>query len=161
MSGAHVTIEVDDLELRRGIAKLLARIADPRPALEEIGEVLVPSTKQRFAVEKDPQGNPWAPNSPVTRARKTTPKVLTEEGYLGDTIAWQLEGAKGVAVGTNLVYGATHQFGMPRGYAGRTKRGAPIPWGDIPARPFLGVSDEDGERILEILRDYLGQAAGP
>lgn len=160
MAGTNITIEVDDAELKRGIAELLAKIADPRGALEEIGEVLVQSTKRRFASETDPQGNRWAENRPVTKARKKNPKILTEEGYLGDLITWQLEGSKGVAVGSNLAYAAVQQFGAKRGAFGRTKRNAPIPWGNIPARPFLGLSDEDGERVLEILRDYLGQA-GP
>ena len=47
------------------------------------------------------------------------------------------------------------QFGMPKGYAGRTQRGAPIPWGDIPPRPFLGLSTSDAESVTAIIRDYL------
>jgi len=58
-------------------------------------------------------------------------------------------------VGTNLVYGAAHQFGMVKGYAGRTRRGAPIPWGNIPPRPFLGLSADDETEIVRILRIYL------
>lgn len=64
-------------------------------------------------------------------------------------------GLRGRLARSNLVCAAAHQFGMSQGYAGKTKRGAPIPWGDIPPRPFLGVSEEDGDRILDILRDYL------
>ena len=39
--------------------------------------------------------------------------------------------------GTNLVYAATHQFGDPERI--------------IPARPFLGVSDEDNRFIVDTL----------
>lgn len=155
MAGTYITIEIDDRKLRAAIGELLERIADPRPALEEIGEVLVASTKRRFGSETDPQGNRWAPNSQVTLARKRNPKILTEEGFLGDTIHAQLQGKRAVAVGSNLVYAATHQFGARQGAFGSTARGAPIPWGEIPPRPFLGLSDEDGERVLEILRDHL------
>lgn len=158
MAGTHITIEVQDQALRQAIGALLAQIADPRPALEEIGEVLTASTKRRFASETDPEGNRWAPNSEVTLARKRGAKILTEGGYLGDLITWQMADPKAVAVGSNQVYAAVQQFGAKQGAFGRTKRNAPIPWGDIPARPFLGLSEEDGERVLEILRDYLGQA---
>jgi phage gpG-like protein len=36
--------------------------------------------------------------------------------------------------------------------------GFPMPWGDIPARPFLGFSDDDQAAILEIVRNYLNPA---
>ena len=35
-----------------------------------------------------------------------------------------------------------------------------IPWGDIPARPFLGVGPTDRENILETITEYLATAAG-
>jgi len=34
----------------------------------------------------------------------------------------------------------------------------PIPWGDIPARPFLGLSDEDRSGILDIVSEALAAA---
>ena len=40
-----------------------------------------------------------------------------------------------------------HQFGAKHRAYGKTKRGAPISWGDIPTRPFLGVSDADKKTI--------------
>ena len=60
-----------------------------------------------------------------------------------------------MAVGSSLEYAAVQQFGARRGEFGRTRRGAPIPWGDIPARPFLGVSRVDRVEILDILAGYL------
>jgi phage gpG-like protein len=55
-------------------------------------------------------------------------------------------------VGTNLVYGAVHQFGNPANRYYNTPRGAPAP---IPARPFLGLSVADREAILKVLTRYL------
>jgi phage gpG-like protein len=46
-----------------------------------------------------------------------------------------------------MVYAAMQQFGG-------TKAEFPHLWGDIPERPFLGVSDDEKE-ILEIISDYL------
>ena len=60
-----------------------------------------------------------------------------------------------VTIGSPMEYAAVHQFGVLRGALGRTKRGSPIPWGDIPARPFLGVSEADKADILEILQNPL------
>lgn len=156
MAGTHITIEVDDAALKRELADLIKRLEHPGDALSEIGEILTESTKQRFADQGGPGGEPWAPNTDVTRARKENPNILTEGGYLGDLIRYQVtDGGRTLEVGSDQVYAAVQQFGQPKGASGRTKRGSPIPWGDIPARPFLGVSDSDRARILDVLRDYL------
>ena len=63
--------------------------------------------------------------------------------------------ASEVAVGSPLEQSAVMQFGAKEGEFGSTKRGAPIPFGDIPARPFLGLSDEDRDQVLEILKEHL------
>ena len=42
--------------------------------------------------------------------------------------------------GTNVVYATTQQFGAARGEFGATRRGRPIPFGDIRARAFVGFS---------------------
>jgi len=53
------------------------------------------------------------------------------------------------------------QFGAKKGQFGKTRRGAPIPWGNIPARPFLGVSVSDRSDILAILAEHLRKAINP
>jgi hypothetical protein len=48
-------------------------------------------------------------------------------------------------------------FGAKQGAFGRTSRGGPIPWGDIPARPLLPIDEQgnmdafDKEEIRDIL----------
>lgn len=46
-----------------------------------------------------------------------------------------------------------HQFG------GTTAADSMSPGKNIPARPFLGLGDEDQEGILDIIRGYLGPTA--
>lgn len=45
--------------------------------------------------------------------------------------------------------------GARKGQFGRTSRGAPIPWGNIPARDFLGVSADDRVGIVDVLRRHI------
>lgn len=85
---------------------------------------------------------------------KNKDKILTEEGRLRRLLSIQA-GKDYVEVGSTRIYAGTHQFGARRGAYGATRRGAPIPWGDIPARPFLGVSDGDKKTILEIIQKHL------
>jgi phage gpG-like protein len=76
-------------------------------------------------------------------------KPLTgKTGILGDTIDYQLDGNSSVRIGSSRVYAAMQQFGG-------TKAQWPHLWGDIPARPFLGVSDADKTNILDIIGSYL------
>jgi len=45
-------------------------------------------------------------------------------------------------IGTRKKYAAAHQHDAKKGQYGKTRRGGPIPWGDAPALPFIGVSDD-------------------
>lgn len=175
-----IRIEIDDRAVIGALSELVRRVADPRPALADIGEYLVASTRRRFGEGRSPDGTPWAPNSPVTimrylsrfgGTRRRRGGGLTKKGasmaaakkpLIGETrrlsseVAYQLI-PSGVEVGSSLVYAAVQQLGARKGEFGRTRRGAPIPWGDIPPRPFLGVSEADRAAILAILAGYLGE----
>ncbi|MBY0349775.1 phage virion morphogenesis protein [Tabrizicola sp.] len=61
--------------------------------------------------------------------------------------------------GSPMIYATTQQFGAAQGAFGRTARNGPIPWGTIPARPFLGLSPEDETNILDTLSEWLQRAA--
>lgn len=173
---AGVTITLDDAEFSRWLQRTIGSISNPTDALKEIGEVLTQSTKDRFGTKIAPGGATWAANSPVTIAIKGHGSQLRGKSKaLGDTIHYQLDGTKAVEVGSNMIYAAVQQFGAKMGQFGRysqiaryrkygekdfrryagTKKGFPIPWGDIPPRPFVGVSQEDEDRITEIMADYL------
>ena len=98
-------------------------------------------------MEISAKGDAWAPLSPAYKAhkQKNADKLLIFEGFMFDTLAYHATSAS-VELGTNLVYGATHQFGDPDR--------------NIPARPFLGVSDEEKAMILNTLHDHFMRALG-
>ncbi|MFB1489650.1 MULTISPECIES: phage virion morphogenesis protein [unclassified Thiocapsa] len=161
MAGTRITIDLDDAALQATLSRLAASVADPSPALSEIGEHLLKTTKARFGQtqKRAPDGTPWARNSETTIARKRRDNPLYQTGMLQGQMRWQLaDGGRAVEVGSNRIYATVQQFGQPKGASGRTKRGGPIPWGDIPARPFLCVSADDRAAIADILSDYLSGA---
>lgn len=57
-------------------------------------------------------------------------------------------------MGSGLIYAGTHQFGAQKGPYGSTSKGQPIPFGDIPAREFLGLSYADREEIESTVSDF-------
>ena len=65
-----IRIEIDDRELRAALRRLQQRVGDLGPFMREAGELLSQSTIDRFGRGVAPDGSRWAPNSPVTLARK-------------------------------------------------------------------------------------------
>lgn len=174
-----IKVEFNDNEVQKALTRIVASARQPKPILEDIGEYLVSSTKKRFSDSIGPDDQPWARNSFTTiqnylskyksafsrktgrltksgAARSAAKKPLIgETNSLSTEIFWQIEGIGVLAVGSSMEYAAAQQFGMPKGYAGSTKRGSPIPWGDIPARPFLGISESDTRSILDIIEEHI------
>jgi phage virion morphogenesis protein len=149
-----IEVNIDNAHLLKALEGLSNAIARPRPALLAIGEDLVKSTKKRFNDSLSPDGKAWTLNSPLTLKNKRGSKPLIDTGTLRDQIGYT-EDANGLTIFSTMEYAATQQFGAKQGAFGRTKRNAPIPWGDIPARPFLGISIEDEQVIVETISDYL------
>jgi phage virion morphogenesis protein len=148
-----VEVEIDDEEIRRALQHLLEVSGNLRPALQEIGERLTESTKHRFETITGPDGRRWPLNSVLsTLLYKDGDRPLTgETGALMDTIHWQLVGDDAVEIGSPMEYAAMQQFGG-------TKAEFPHLWGDIPARPFLGISDDDKDAILDEIQAHIEAA---
>jgi len=139
----------DDREITRALQKLNAATGNLTPALKEIGEVLKESTIERFDTTTAPDGSKWELNSVLsTLLYKDGDRPLTDEGTLGNTIFYQVNGKDSLEIGSPMEYAAMQQFGG-------TKAEFPHLWGDIPARPFLGISSEDERKINEILDEHL------
>ena len=160
---------------------MLDRAKNFRPVLAEIGEDQTESTKRRFSTAKAPDGTPWAQNSATTiarygdlfarkkdgtRSKKTEAKIAGKKPLTGETgalakfINYQVLDDNQVGIGSPMIYAGTHQYGAKRGEFGtgsfKTKKGSfPIPWGNIPARPFLGASEADKINIADLVRSYM------
>lgn len=155
------------------------RMDDLTPANREIGEIVLASVQENFAKEGRPA---WKPLSKVTiadriRRNKWPGKILNRSGAYGLLGSVNYRATKdSVTVGTALPYATTMQFGAKKGKFGsksvtikahtRKRKGKSekvksyqrrmnIPWGDIPARPFLILQIQDEEDIKEILLDYI------
>ena len=119
--------------------------------MQEIAEYLRVSTVNRFKEGKAPDGTTWAPNSPVTLARKTDPRPLFG---MNDRLNKEFgirSGPDFAEISSVLPYAAMMQFGG-------AKAVYPHLWGDIPARPFFGISEADRTNILDIVTEYIEAA---
>lgn len=166
------SLSFDDREVQQTLAEKLRKLEQPRPLLLMIGEYLAETTKQRFVTSTAPDGSRWAPNSRTTLERYVGARggysnktgKITQKGQaaamgkkplvgatrlLGDQIIYQANDTV-LEIGSNRIQAAVQQFGAAKG-----SLGGGAPWGDIPARPFLGVSAQDRAAILEMVGDYL------
>ena len=146
------------------LGRVKERLADPTPLHEEIGEYVIEATKARFRIGTAPDGTKWRPKQPATIARykargdgnKTQP-LIGPSGRLGREVN-SLATRDQVEIGSALEYSGVMQDGAARGAFGSDSRGHPLPWGNIPARVWLGLSDTDEHHIIDIVDEYVGDA---
>ncbi len=147
-----INIQYDDSTVLNALSNLEKAVSNLSPVMRSIGEELTESTKQRFSDTQAPDGTDWALNTPATLEYKLGDTPLTgETGVLAETINYQLPNNNAVEIGSPLEYAAMQQFGG-------TKSEFPHLWGDIPERPFLGVSSDDKTEILDIITEQLEKA---
>lgn len=181
MSGVTLTFDAQDALSRLWDAR--TEMMRPAPLLRSMGERLLEFHQQRFQEQKSPEGIEWVALKPryQRRKRKNANQILTRDGYLKNTLRWQVN-ADELLFGTNRVYGAIHQFGGTIEIAARSqqayyrqKKNGKIgnqfvrksksnhtKWHTIPAykikieaRPWLGVSKSEGETLIDMAKNYL------
>ena len=140
------------------------RLANPEPMFQDIGEHLIDSHRQRFQRSEAADGSTWAPKSDVTIERyrrmgdgNRTQPLIGPSRRLGTEIHYYASRTE-VEVGSNLEYAGAMQEGVAKGAFGADRHGRPIPWGNVPARVWLGLSDADERNILDIVDEHLGDA---
>lgn len=143
-----IDVKIDDAKIKKALQDLQQATGDLSPAFRDIGEQLVEATKQRFSSGTAPDGQKWADNSQVTIERKGRNKPLVDSGALMAEINYQIIGNNTLEIGSPMEYAAMQQFGG-------TKNEFSHLWGDIPARPFLGISSDDEAEILNIIEKHL------
>ncbi len=144
---ATVTIDVHDEAVNKLFSRLLKKTSNLRPVFKDIGEVVYNSVIENFRNESDPKGIRWqalAKRTIAARKRKNPGmpiRILHETGALEGSIHIAATNKK-VTIGTDDRYYAT---AMQFGYKPK----------NIPARPYLGVKDDDWKKIRDMIKDYI------
>ncbi len=182
MPGTHITIH--DAEVKASLNGMAVRSRDLSRGMKLIAALVLASVQRNFEVGGRP--SKWAPLKPSTlKKRKSGGGPLVVQGFAGgllQSVHAESDATRAI-VGTDKIYAAVHQFGAAKGsfgmglagsfrrkgIMGSLERGGgwdlssqrPLPWGDIPARPFLVLQAQDREDILETLAKFvLGASAG-
>ena len=138
---------------------------DKRRINAALAEGVRESTLERFKESRSPEGKRWKTS---IRAASEGGKTLIDTSQLRNSIRSSSDDS-GFAVGTNVKHAATHQFGAQGrtiwarraktlrfqiGGAWVSKKKVRI---NIPARPFLGLSDEDMQEIKSTVEEYINR----
>lgn len=135
---------------KRAINSAIKQYTDLTPHMRAIGDYLESVTDERFDNQRSPNGKRWAALSPAYARRKAKdPRrkkgagILVLTGQMRKDIKRKATknsvevGVKDSASAQTKAKASAHQYGAP-------KR-------NIPARPFLGITNEDKKEILGIL----------
>lgn len=183
--------EIIGAEALQSILRQLAqRSENPGPAMKSVAATLLRETERIFAQEGKGVGldEAWQSLSEVTihqralaasggrqhgkdgrelkrysQAANGLMKILQRSSKLAASIEASSDSHE-ARLGTNRVYAKTMFYGAKKGQFGRDGRNHPIPWGDIPARPYFPVkgssnnyqlTEPAGRAVIENLMDYL------
>lgn len=149
------TITIDDQQIIDSLRELHDLTGNIAPILDEIGSLVQDSVLLNFREQHDPEGNDWLELSDATLAQRRKngrgAEILRDRGILNRSITYNVSG-QSVEIGTDEKYANMMQYGGK-------KADFPWLWGDIPERPFLGVSEADKREINALLLRKLAEAA--
>lgn len=167
---AHKTIGMR--AARRAFQQMEEFGIDPSPVLDAAGQTLVESSVHRLAVSNEgPDGEKWAQSRRAKFRGGPTQFNSGQAGLAGSITYRAIPG--GVEIGSPLIYAAMRQFGGTI----EARPGKSL-WfktldetGDEimiavkkvtqPARPYLGVSDDDADEIADLALRHLGSIVSP
>ncbi len=128
---------------------------------KQMGEYMLKEVRMRFKHGEGPDGAKW-PKS--YRAKIQGGQTLRDTKRLQNSITYRAK-RRGVEIGTNVKYAAVHQEGDT--IKAKRKKYLRFKVGDrwyqkkevtVPARPFLGINDENIEELKRILNEAIKEA---
>lgn len=127
---------------------------------KEIGEHILSSTQERFKTSTGPDGKKWKASYRVEQKGGNT---LRDTSRLRNSLTVRARPDK-VEVGTNDKRARIHQYGgiirakkakaLHFSIGGKFAKKKQV---TMPARPYLGINEEDTKAINEIIADHLGR----
>lgn len=160
MNGVRIVVEIQGLAQAIGYLGRLAG-ADTQQFMTDIGGLLESSMRERVEETKTaPDGSHWAPNQAGT-------SILLDTGqHLRDSFAF-IATPDMVEAGSSWEFAHVHQGGAV--ITAKSAAALAFMVGNqfvhaksvtIPARPFVGLSDEDAHAIERLATDWLGLSGG-
>jgi len=136
---------IDDKLVLDDFRHLVELVESPKDFYREAGEALLISTRERIQRGVTPTGEKFTPLEPSYAARKlkkvgNRPILEYDLHMAGDRFDYSVDD-EGLLIESKTPYARAQQFGFPDL--------------NIPARPWLGLSDDDLKHLKSILSEHL------
>lgn len=143
-----IEIKLDNKDVESKLIDLAKRSETLRPLMKNIAGIFAYSTEENFKEEGRP--DKWTDLAESTKKQRTKKghypgQILQVSGQLASSISTYYDNDSAV-IGSNLDYAAIHQLG---GQAGKNQSVT------IPARPYLQLTQNDFEEIIQETEKYL------
>lgn len=149
ISRSYITLEMLGIESVKKDIKALKERPEAIEVWSTVAMILKAETLRLFQNECGPDGRAWKPLSAKTilarrkgKRKNLGTKILQDSGRLRGSIS-ERYGAGWAEIGTTVKYAPVHQYGSK-------KR-------NIPARPFIGLSQVMADRIQATMLKWLEQ----
>lgn len=142
-----IEIKIDNKQIESKLLDLAQKSENLRPLMKNIAGIFAYSTEENFKEEGRPK---WQNLKDSTIKQRTKKKqwpgmILQVTGQLASSVNTYYDDDSAI-IGSNLAYAEIHQLG------GQTGRNKSV---EIPARPYLKLSDDDMDEILDVTKSYL------
>ncbi|RYB02072.1 phage morphogenesis protein [Lichenibacterium ramalinae] len=156
MSGIGLTIHLDDASFEKALSKLDSLVSfDGRDLMEAIATLGESQTRRRIIEEKTaPDGTPWKPNLEGTSILQRSGLNLLASLAFSSTedeaewgAAWEFAHIhqEGAVITPKNAGALRFKVGNRTAHANSVT---------IPARPFIGLSQENHDELQNLLTDY-------
>ena len=165
MTGVQLTASLADLGLSDGFDDVATAAGDMTDLMGKIGSVLINGAQERIGVTNvSPDGVAW-PQS--LRAKEDGGPTLHDTGQLHRSIT-SLAAPDHVTIGSAEDYAGVHQSGATikakngKGLSFTLANGEQVVVGSvtIPARPYLGISEEERAQIEDVTIAHFNSLLG-
>lgn len=148
---AAVQVGLDEAS-KAALRRAINGLTQTRPLMRSVASLAESSAVNRFRSQVGPDGKPWKPS---IRAQLENKDTLRKSGVLLASHSSSATDTEAV-VSNNRVYAGIHQFGgtIRQFLASGSVREIPMP-----ARPFIGIDDDDRLEITRLVADFVSQAA--
>ena len=142
-----IEIKVDNKDVESRLLDLAKQSENLRPLMKNIAGVFAYSTEENFKNEGRP--DKWTDLAESTKKQRTKTghypgQILQVSGQLASSISTSYDNDSAI-IGSNHDYAAIHQLG---GQAGKNQSVT------IPARPYLQLTEDDFEEIIQETEKY-------
>ncbi|MGC0151200.1 phage virion morphogenesis protein [Chromobacterium vaccinii] len=160
-----IGIKIDNSNVAEIMGRIIQATSHRQPLMRNIAAIMLDAVEENFAQEGRPK---WQGLKPPSRDGK----ILQKSGRLASSMNDMSDNNSSI-VGTNVKYAAIQNNGgrtrpheiSPRhkkalAFGGRVVKKVNHPGSDIPARPFMLLTDDDLDEIVYTAESYLRSVAG-